>query len=168
MKILDNFASLLFLFSYFWCPTFSVSRRTLDPDPDLFRILWDPDPGWFSGSRASMERLTQKKIQKRVLANYLENLFNGILNIFYRSWPKAPDPYPDPENGSSSLFSKRFSSILLSKKAPIYNKNLILALFSTILQFFWISHNLTQQRSGNLTNLTFKIYVLIHSTIVKL
>ena len=46
-----------------------------------------------------MERLTQK----RGLANYLENLLNGILNIFHRSEPRAPDPYPDPKTGSSSL-----------------------------------------------------------------
>ena len=40
-----------------------------------------------------MERLSQKiKIQKRELANYLENVFNGILNIFHRSGPRAPDP----------------------------------------------------------------------------
>ena len=89
------------MFSYFWCQTFSVSRKALDPDPDPVRILSDPDPdpSWFSGSRASMERLTQKKleIQKRGL----ENLFNGItiLNIFHRSGPKAPDP----DTGSSSL-----------------------------------------------------------------
>ena len=56
MKILDNFASLLFLFLYFWCQTFSVSRRALDPDP--VRILTDPD--WFSESRALIKRLTQK------------------------------------------------------------------------------------------------------------
>ena len=86
MKILNNFASILFCFH-----TFDVSRRALDPDP--VRILSDPDPGWFSGSKASMERLTQKlKIQKRGLANYIENLFNGILNIFHRSGPRAPDP----------------------------------------------------------------------------
>ena len=102
MKILDNFASLLFLFSYFWCQTFSVSHRALDPDP--VRILTDPEPGWFSGSKASMERLTQRiKNTKRGLANYLENLLNGILNIFHRSGPRAPDPYPDPKTGFSSL-----------------------------------------------------------------
>ena len=39
-------------------------------------------------------------MQKRGLANYLENLFDGILNIFHRSGPRAPDPYPDPEAGS--------------------------------------------------------------------
>ena len=108
MKILDNFASLLFFSSYFQCQTFSVSRRALDLDPDPVRILTDldPDPGWFSGSRASIESLTQKiKIQKRVLANYLEN-FYGILNIFHRSGPTAPDPYPDPNTGSSSLPSR--------------------------------------------------------------
>ena len=96
MKILDNFASLLFCFH-----TFGVSRRALDPNPDLVRIL--PDPGWFSGSRASMERLTQKiKNTKRGLANYLENLFNGILISFtgqdleprIRIRIRKPDPHP--------------------------------------------------------------------------
>ena len=87
------------MFSYFWCQTFSVSRR----GPDPVRIL--TDPGWFSGSRASMERLTQKikKYKKKGLANYLENLLKGILNIFHRSGPRALDPYPDPKTGSSSL-----------------------------------------------------------------
>ena len=52
-----------------------------------------------------MERLTQKlQIQKRRLANYLENSFNGIFNIFHRSGPRAPDPDSDPETGSTSLF----------------------------------------------------------------
>ena len=47
-----------------------------------------------------MERLTQKmKNTKRRLANYPENSFNGILNIFHRSEPRAPDP----ETGSKSL-----------------------------------------------------------------
>ena len=64
----------------------------------------DPDPGWFSGSRTSMERLTQKiKNTKRRLANDLENSFTGILNIFHRSGPRAPDPNSDPETGSTSL-----------------------------------------------------------------
>ena len=52
-----------------------------------------------------MERLTQKlKIQKRGLANYLENFFDGILNIFDRSGPRAPDP----DTGSSSLRKRIF------------------------------------------------------------
>ena len=55
MKILNNFASLLFCFH-----SFGVRRRALDLDTDPVRILPDPDPGWFSESRASMERLTQK------------------------------------------------------------------------------------------------------------
>ena len=75
---------------------------SLDPDP--VRILIDLDPGWFSRSRASMERLTQQiKIQKRGRANYLENVLNGILNISHRVGPRAPDPYPDPKTGSSTL-----------------------------------------------------------------
>ena len=78
-----------FLFSYFWCKTFSVSCRA----PDPVRILPDPDPSWFSGSRTSMERLTQKT----GLANYLEILFNGILKFFHRSGPRAPNPYPNPQ-----------------------------------------------------------------------
>ena len=83
---------------------FSVSRRALYTYPNPVRILSDPDPGWFSGYGASMEGMTQKfKIQKRGLSNYLENLFNGILNIFHSSGPRAPNPYPDPETGSSSL-----------------------------------------------------------------
>ena len=66
MKILDNFASLLFCFHTFSVKTFFASHRALDPDP--VRTLTDPDLGWFSGSMASMERLTQKlKIQKRNL-----------------------------------------------------------------------------------------------------
>ena len=80
MKILDNFASLLFCFHTFGVETFSVSRRALDPDL-----------GWFSGSRASMERLTQQ----------IKNT-SGILNIFHRSDPepqiririRKPDPHP--------------------------------------------------------------------------
>ena len=38
-----------------------------------------------------MERLTQqiKKYKKRGLANYLENLLNGILNIFHMSGRRA-------------------------------------------------------------------------------
>ena len=97
----------VFILLKFWYQTFSASRRALDPDP--VRILTDPDPGWFSGSRASMERLTQKikNTKKRGLANYLENLFNGILNIFLWSGPRAPDPYPDPKTGSSSLLQAR-------------------------------------------------------------
>ena len=35
-----------------------VSPRALDPDP--VRMNPDLDPDWFSGSRTSMERLTQK------------------------------------------------------------------------------------------------------------
>ena len=38
------------------------------PDPDSVRILTDPDPGWFSELRTSMERLTPKVLkQKRML-----------------------------------------------------------------------------------------------------
>ena len=66
-KILLNecsryFCNPPFLFSYFWCQTSSVSPRSLDPDPDAVRILPDSDldPGWFSGFRTSMERLTKK------------------------------------------------------------------------------------------------------------
>ena len=92
MEILDNFASLLFFFFILWCQTFSVSSRVLDPKPD---------PGWFSRSRASMARLTQKI--KNTKKGNLENLFNGILNIFHRSGPRALDPYPDPDTGSTSL-----------------------------------------------------------------
>ena len=53
-----------------------------------------------------MERLTQKlKIQKRELSICLENLFNGNLNIFHRSGPKAPDTYPHPETCIRILLS---------------------------------------------------------------
>ena len=102
MKILYSFARLLF-FSYFWCHTFSVSRRTLDPDP--VRILTDPARirvGFLDlGHQWNVASDTKnKKYKKRGLANYL-NLLNGILNIFYRSGPRAP--YPDPKTGSSSL-----------------------------------------------------------------
>ena len=66
-----------------------------------------------------MDRLTQKiKIQKRRLANYLENSFNGILNIFHRSGPRAPDL--DPEAGSISLFLGRYI-----KKSVYFNFNTI-------------------------------------------
>ena len=40
-------------------------------------------------------------MQKRRLANYLENSFNGILNIFHRLGPRAP--YPDPETVYATL-----------------------------------------------------------------
>ena len=56
MNILDNFASLLFLFSYLCRQTSSVCPRALEPDP--VRIIMDQ--GWFSGSRTLMEHLTQK------------------------------------------------------------------------------------------------------------
>ena len=47
-----------------------------------------------------MERLTQKlRIQKRTPINYLENLFNGVLNIFHGSGPRDLDPY----QGSGTL-----------------------------------------------------------------
>ena len=36
----------------------SLNPRALDPDPDCMNA--DPDPGWFSEARASMERLTPK------------------------------------------------------------------------------------------------------------
>ena len=62
MKIPDNFASFLFCFN-----AFGVRRFLKAVEPWIrIRILPDPDLGWFSGSRASMERLTQKfKIQKQ-------------------------------------------------------------------------------------------------------
>ena len=51
-----------------------------------------------------MERLKQKKviIQKRS-ANYLENSCDGILIIFYRSGPRAPDPQHCIQGSSPSL-----------------------------------------------------------------
>ena len=60
VNILDNYASLLFCFH-----NFGVGRSlwALDPvrmNPDPVRMNPDPDPGWFAGSRKSMERLTQK------------------------------------------------------------------------------------------------------------
>ena len=56
MNILDNFASLLFCFHTFGVrrPLYSVSPGAPDP------VRMNPDPGWFSGSRISIERLTQK------------------------------------------------------------------------------------------------------------
>ena len=39
-----------------------------------------------------------------MLASYLENSFNGILNIFHRSGPRASDQ--DPETGSTSLIRR--------------------------------------------------------------
>ena len=50
----ENFERLLFCFLYFWCQTSPVSPTA----PDPVRIL--PDPGWFSGSRTSIEHLPLK------------------------------------------------------------------------------------------------------------
>ena len=72
MKILDNFKP--FLLSYFWwCQTFYVNRRALDPDPDQ-------DPGWFLGSRASIECLTQiiKNTKKRTC-----KLFRKLIQWYF-------------------------------------------------------------------------------------
>ena len=87
MNISDNFAGLLFYIHTYGGQTSSVSPRASDP----VQIL--PGPGWFSGSRTSMERLTQKKkyTKKEDLNEFSENSFYGILNIFYRSGPRAPD-----------------------------------------------------------------------------
>ena len=41
----------------------SVSPRAQDSDP--VRIIKDPDPDWFSESRASMERQTQKVCKQK-------------------------------------------------------------------------------------------------------
>ena len=53
MNILDNFASPLFYFH-----TFGVRRplEALNQDP----VRMNPNPGWFSGSRTAIGRLTQK------------------------------------------------------------------------------------------------------------
>ena len=76
INILDNFERLLFCFNTFGVrQTSSISLRALDPD--TVRIL--PDPGWFPGSRTSMERLTQKRRQI-----ILKNVFNIILIIFHK------------------------------------------------------------------------------------
>ena len=46
--------------------------------------------------------LTQNiKSTKKRLANYLENSFNGILNIFHRTGLRAPDP----DTGSTPLLN---------------------------------------------------------------
>ena len=58
MTILDNLRSLLFLFPYFWCQKSTLSLRA--PDLDSVRIFTGPDPGWFSESKTSIERLTSK------------------------------------------------------------------------------------------------------------
>ena len=109
IKILEILQAF-FLFSYFLCHTFSVSRWALDP----VRILPDPDPGWFSGSRASMERLTQNsKNTKRRNCKFSRKLFQRDLNIFLRSGPRAPDP--DPETGFSSLY---FTSLVKMQPLP--------------------------------------------------
>ena len=55
MNILDDLKAS-FLFSYFWCQTSSVSPKAPDPDSDTI----NPDPGWFSESRTSMDRPTPK------------------------------------------------------------------------------------------------------------
>ena len=66
--------------------------------------------------------MTQKiKNTNRGLINYLENLSNGILDIFHRSVPRSPYPYPDPKTGSSSL---------VLKKIPLFSK--IFNLFSIL------------------------------------
>ena len=88
-------------------------------------MLTDPGPGWFSGSRASMERLTQKikNKNKRGLANYLENLLNGVLNIFHRSGPRDPDPYPDPITRSSSHIFLGMLVVRKVENAPVGPNN---------------------------------------------
>ena len=80
----------------------------------------DQDPGWFSGSmkisgRSDTKKI--KKIRKRRLANYLENSFNGILIIFHRLGPRAPDPDSDPETGSTSLLKTKTLFIFLRKNS---------------------------------------------------
>ena len=51
------------MFSYFWCQTFSVSPNAPVPNSDSVRLL--PDPDWCSGSKTSMECLTQKDNYKK-------------------------------------------------------------------------------------------------------
>ena len=62
-----------------------------------------------------MKRLTLKMRMQKKLANYLENLFNGILKIFHRSGPRAPDP----ETGSATLVD---CSGLMLQRLYIYIK----------------------------------------------
>ena len=63
-------------------------------------------------------------MQKRGLANYLENLLNSILNIFHRSGPRAPDPKPDPHPWIyliNILLSLDHVSLDLGQKGPNVN-----------------------------------------------
>ena len=67
-----------------------------------------------------MERLIQKlRIQKRRIADNLENSFNDVLNIFQRSGPRAPDP--DPETKSAVILgvqAQPYLSTVVSNKYP--------------------------------------------------
>ena len=68
-----------------------------------------------------MERLAQKlKLQKKRTCKLSRQPFNGILNIFHRSGPRAPDPYPDPKTGSSSLFFRRMTGLDLYPLPMVY------------------------------------------------
>ena len=81
------------MYSYFWCQTSSVSPRAPDPVRS----------GWFSGRSIP---------KKKILMNFPESSFNGILNILYRSRSRALDP--DSETRSATL-EKRGSTALWEK-----------------------------------------------------
>ena len=92
-----------------------LSRRSidvLDPkktslDPDSFGP--DPDPGltedvWYQ----------KYENKKEFLQNYLENSFNSILNIFYRSGYRDLDP----KFGQNRIRNTGFSRIFMSDPDP--------------------------------------------------
>ena len=92
-----------FLFSYFWSQIFSVSCRAWIRIRVGFLNLGQQWNVWH----------IKFKIQKRGIPNYLENLFNVILNIFHGSGPRNPDPYPETWSSSLRLSSIGIETIFL-------------------------------------------------------
>ena len=89
------------MFPYFWCQTFSVSRRALDPDP--VRILTDPDPGWCSRSRASMERMTKRNNTKKRTCKLSRKLTKWFFEYLSQVRTSSPGYVSGSENRILSL-----------------------------------------------------------------
>jgi len=68
-------------------------------------------------------------------ANYLENLFNGILNIFYRSGLRALDPYLDPQHCFNEILNKTYI-LNIPNIGGMYCDNLIFSWTAPLL-FSW-------------------------------